>query len=64
MTTTVYVAVLEYECEPSTLLGVYSTKAGALDVRAKEQWGHVAIYELTVDAPPPGPLDSHKEIQP
>ncbi len=67
MTTTVYVVVLEYECEPSTLLGVYSTKERAMEVRSQvdaESYGSAAVFEVSVDdAPMPG-WGRHKEVQP
>lgn len=59
---TVYVAVWEWDCETSSVCGVYSTKKKAMEARAERD--EITIYEVQVDANPLDYGDTLKEIKP
>ena len=66
MTTTVYVLMLEYDCEPSFVRGVYSNlgaaRAAVESFSAENRTGHLSVYPVLVDAAPLPIGDLNKEI--
>lgn len=54
MTTTVYVLMLEYDCEPGSIRGAYSTldaaRAAVESFSAEYSTGHLSVYPVKVDA--------------
>lgn len=66
MTTTVYVLMLEYDCEPGSIRGAYSTLDAAREAvesfSAEYRTGHLSVYPVLVDAAPLPIGDLNKEI--